>query len=203
MQMINKVYVDLFLSGKIFVSKDFSEIATSRLSDDFESHSEKIARLYPGCTYNKDDLTIVPADGTPTVKFSDYISLLKSKVDECPEQFKWIFEGDSYYLDGKEDVPMIAYLSFPRSGNTFYRKFFESITNITDGQYVKNEMIPIMALQLTGLKGQGVADNRVWLVGTHTPEVFPPAIEFDANRGILCVRNPLDVIVSMLHLQIT
>ena len=201
--MINKVYVDLFLNGKIWINKDFSEIATSKLSDNFETHGEKIIRLFPGCTYNKEDLTIVPAEGTPTVKFSDYISLLKSKVDDCPETQKWIFEGHSYYLDGTEDVPMISYISFPRSGNTFFRKFFETITNITDGQYAKNEMIPILALQLTGLKGQGVADNRVWLVGTHTPEVYPPSLEFDANRGILCVRNPLDVIVSMLHLQVT
>ncbi len=131
--MIGKIYIDLFLEGRVWISKDFNQIAVSRLSDEFETHAEKIQRLYPGCTFNKEDLTIVPKEGTPTVKFSEYISLLKSKVSECPEDLKWIFEGDSYYLDGKEDVPLISYLSYPRSGNTFYRKFFESITNITDG----------------------------------------------------------------------
>lgn len=45
-----------------------------------------------------------------------------------------------------------------------------------------------------------MVDDRVWLVANHSPEVLPPCHEFDANRGITIIRNPLDVIVSCLHL---
>ena len=42
------------------------------------------------------------------------------------------FVGQAKFLDGKVD-DKIMYTSYPRSGNTFLRKYFESITGLATG----------------------------------------------------------------------
>ena len=53
-----------------------------------------------------------------------------------------------------------------------------------------------------GLAGEGLADNRVWLVKTHFPERYGKE-NFFAQRCILCVRNPMDAISSLYHMVAT
>ena len=55
-------------------------------------------------------------------------------------------------------------------------------------------------LQLQGLKGEHIVDDTVWIVKTHSPWIMPDAPVFHCNKMIVIVRNPLDVIISFLHL---
>ena len=73
--------------------------------------------------------------------------MLKSKDLSLLEKNKWIFEGQPKYLD--ETVPVhnkICYSSHPRSGNTFLRKFFESVTGISTGADMSLDGYLVLAL---------------------------------------------------------
>ena len=202
--LIQRVFSQLFKTEKIFMNKDMTLFASHRANDEYQTYVEKVNAIYPGHELDTADFTIVPHKDAKRVKFSDYISYLKSSDDQLIENpLNWVFEGASHYLDASESVPRIGFITYPRSGNTFFRNFFEKITNVVDGQYFKNEVLASISLQLTGLKGGGIVDDRVWLVANHSPEVVPPVLDFDINRGIFIVRNPLDVIVSCLHLFTT
>jgi hypothetical protein len=59
------------------------------------------------------------------------------------------------------------------------------------------------SLQVMGLKGEYVTDNRVWIIKAHHPCLMPMVKTFDSNKVLCCVRNPLDVIVSFASLANT
>jgi hypothetical protein len=51
-----------------------------------------------------------------------------------------------------------------------------------------------------GLAGEEITDDRVWVVKAHHPGLMPGAIEFDSTKVVMCVRNPIDVLVSFASL---
>ena len=52
-----------------------------------------------------------------------------------------MFEGESKYLEPpKEEEPIVLYATFPRTGNTFLRKYLESITGVVTGSDMKAAM---------------------------------------------------------------
>lgn len=83
---------------------------------------------------------------TRTVNFEEYISLLKSKDMAQLDKNRWIFEGAPKFLDGSSDVKKICYSSHPRSGNTFLRKFFESVSGISTGSDISLDGYLILTL---------------------------------------------------------
>ena len=50
------------------------------------------------------------------------------------------------------------------------------------------------------MKGEDIVDDTVWIVKTHTPWIMPEAPVFFCNKIICIIRNPIDVIISFLHL---
>lgn len=75
---------------------------------------------------------------TSVVNFDMLVSILKSKDRQMWEQAKWIFKGsenkEPIFLDGAPiKSNKIAFASFPRSGNTFLRKYFELLSGIQTG----------------------------------------------------------------------
>lgn len=107
------------------------------------------------------------------------------------------------FLDQQESCPKLTYATYPRSGNSFFRKYFESITGLTTGNDIECKYLVNLALQMQGFKGQEVVDNRVWIVKTHYPDGFSLELDFDSNKSILCVRNPLDVLASQFSFMFT
>jgi hypothetical protein len=92
-------------------------------------------------------------------------------------------------------------LSYPRSGNTLLRKYLENITGIVTGGdtiYAKLDK----ELVDSGLVGEGIFDERTWIVKSHYPERFTPQRYFN-DRIVLIVRNPLDSIISHFHMVCT
>lgn len=62
----------------------------------------------------------------------------------------------------------IAFVSFPRSGNSFLRKIIEKITGVFTGSDVP--MKDCLPLQQQGLLGEETfGDNSVWITKTHYP----------------------------------
>lgn len=55
-------------------------------------------------------------------------------------------------------------------------------------------------LQINGLKGQHICDERVWITKAHHPSAQPGTLTFEADKVLHVVRNPLDVILSFASL---
>lgn len=77
------------------------------------------------------------------------------------------------------------------------RRLVEQLSGVYSGATVS---LHTSSLQLMGMAGEEIADNRVWIVKAHHPGYLFKAIEFDSHKVITCIRNPIDVIVSYASL---
>ena len=56
-------------------------------------------------------------------------------------------------------------------------------------------------MQLNYFKAEEITDSSVWIFKSHDPiRTFNP-VKAKSNKTIVCVRNPFDVIVSVLQFQ--
>lgn len=95
----------------------------------------------------------------------------------------------------------ISYTSYPRSGNTFLRKYFENITGIATGSDQLMKFNLNVSLQYSGFKGEGIVNQgQCWINKTHFPFRTPMDKQYETNVVLLAVRNPLDVFVSFFNL---
>jgi hypothetical protein len=98
------------------------------------------------------------------------------------------------FLDG-EPIDHVIFASFPRSGNTFGRKYLESITGIATGSDNHSLMsLFTMGTLLPGFKGEFTVDNKVWVNKSHYPVMLPMAAVHSGTKAIVCARDPLDAI---------
>jgi hypothetical protein len=184
------------------MSKDMNLLASRPLNDSFQTYSQKIETNFQGYFVNP-TMVFEPSKDTQVVSFKEYISLLLTKDKSKLIEDSWIFEGQSKFLDGEVEVPKLTYATYPRSGNSFFRKYFESITGISTGNDIECKYLVNLALQMQGFKGQEVVDDKVWIVKTHYPDGFSVELDYKTNKVILCVRNPLDVLASQFSFLFT
>jgi hypothetical protein len=69
---------------------------------------------------------------TKVVNLKQLIALLSSSDRKQWEEAKWVFDKNHFrFLDGESNPSnKIAFASFPRSGNTFLRKYLELLSGI-------------------------------------------------------------------------
>ena len=69
-----------------------------------------------------------------TLNLRNLMEILSSSDAELWEQSKWMFDGTLRYLDGTPNKSQkVGFCSFPRSGNTFLRKYVELLTGVWTG----------------------------------------------------------------------
>lgn len=113
-----------------------------------------------------------------------------------------MFDGHFRYLDGQPNKSnKVAFCSFPRSGNTFLRKYLELLTGIVTG--ADNTLHVNVSLQMQGMRGEDIVDDTCWVIKSHSPWIMPEAPVFHSNKVVVIVRNPLDINLSWLHLVAT
>lgn len=95
------------------------------------------------------------------------------------------------------------YATYPRSGNSLMRKYFENLTGIATGSDMVMKHGPNVALQHCGFKGEGLMDDRAWIKKSHYPIRFHFMKGFDAEAAVICTRNPLDISPSLFYLCFT
>jgi hypothetical protein len=100
-------------------------------------------------------------------------------------------------LDGTVEVPKILFGSLMRSGNTFFRKTLESITGINTGSNLSNLASLNFYLMAQGFRAEAIIDDRSWVIKTHYPYIYPFCVPVKGCKGIVLVRNPLDMVVSL------
>ena len=69
---------------------------------------------------------------------TELLSVLKSKDESVFRDYSWLWDGTSHFLDQKESLLTehenhVTFTSYPRSGNSFLRKYVEQITGIATG----------------------------------------------------------------------
>jgi len=137
---------NLFRTDALYGNSEMVKYSTEKLTDEYSTFSEKLKERYPGYTID-DHFAIVPLPETRTVNFKDFIELLKSKNLSKLKENRWIFEGGAKFLDGTVPVKnKICYSSHPRSGNSFMRKYFESVTGISTGSDISLDGFLILTL---------------------------------------------------------
>ena len=95
----------------------------------------------------------------------------------------------------------VAFQSYARSGNTFLRRYLEQVTGLFTGSDMPMKFTFFEGIM--GLLGNNTVcdSNTVWVTKTHYPMSLPGAtLPFTANKMIVIVRNPIDVIPSHAHL---
>jgi len=96
----------------------------------------------------------------------------------------------------------VALVSYPRSGNSMLRSLLESVTGVVTGSDTRPDRVLSRSLLKKGLRGEGVVDERAWVVKTHWPERYGYR-RFPTQRVILLIRNPFDAIHSYFNMGLT
>lgn len=149
--------------------------------------------MYPGYTLGAVQ-EVIAEPGTKTVNFNTLWDCLRSKDPSLLDKNSDLFDGTFRFLDNTVPITnqKVAYCTYPRSGNSYLRRVLEQCTGISTGATVS--LHTSTTLQIQGLKGEFIADDRAWIIKAHHPGNIPMNLSFVSNKVICCVRNPFDVI---------
>lgn len=102
--------------------------------------------------------------------------MFASKDELEYKRAQWMFDGQDRFLDGNpRPGNKVAFCSFPRSGNSFLRKYLEKLTGVTTGS--DNDIRGNICLMMAGLKGEYIVDDSVWIVKSHHPWAMMQAMK--------------------------
>jgi hypothetical protein len=98
-----------------------------------ELFTDKFLRLYPGYLLDK-EMHIRAKPETKVINLQTLLSVLRSSDEQVWKENHWMFDGEFKFMDNEPNKSnKIAFASFPRSGNTFLRKFSELLTGVQTG----------------------------------------------------------------------
>lgn len=113
------------------MTEDLNHCSTRKFNDDFLNFNERFDQKYGSRGYILDSFNrVMPGPTNKTVDFGTLFSVLKSEDASLLEEHAWIFEGECKYLDKETSSnvesmgQIVSYMSFPRCGNSFLRKYF-------------------------------------------------------------------------------
>ena len=140
-----------------------------------------------------------------TVNLDDLLALLRSKDVVRYERDKSLFFGPtSRYTSGQSREQMsVCYATYPRSGNTLMRKYFENVTGTVTGSDMSLKHSPNVALQFCGFKAEGITDDSCWIKKSHFPYVLPFQWNWSNDLAVVCTRYQLDADPSFFYLMFT
>lgn len=132
----------------MFCMSDDMTLLSSFERNGFTKFSQRVKQNFKGYQL-REDLTFEASPETKTLNYDEYINLLKSKASLIKEEdYQWIFEGQAKLLDASQKTPKLTYATYPRSGNSFFRKYFESITGLSTGNDIECRYMVNLALQM-------------------------------------------------------
>lgn len=129
-----------------YCDKYMARYSLTKIDEDYELFSVVMAKKYPGYVLDQRFMFVNQSD--VSVEIDALVSLLKSKDVATYEKVKDHFFGSQarfLKLDGKKH-PSVAYTTYPRSGNSLMRKYFESLTGIATGSDMVMKHSPNIAL---------------------------------------------------------
>ena len=81
--------------------------------------------------YTCDQLGRVVGAGARTLNLNTLRNILISTDESLFQQNEWIWDGEFRFLDGAPIEKRVGFTSYPRSGNSFLRRYLEQLTGVT------------------------------------------------------------------------
>jgi Sulfotransferase domain len=206
--VIDTLFANLTRSNAFYCNPDCTKYSTRKLNESYRTFTEALKDQYP--EYSVNSKWLIVNDTDIEVDYEHMRTTMLSKVADLQrggdmELINTLYKSGKKRLlrttnpDGSRKAvkaPRVTYTSYPRSGNTMVRKYFESITGLATGSDQVMKFNLNVALQYTGFMAEGITDDRIWMQKTHFPTKFPYQNAFGTQVLLCCVRNPLDVFVS-------
>lgn len=171
---------------------------TCTKQEGFYTYSEIFRMKFPSGYICDDGGRVVPTTAR-TVNLQNLRSIMLSTDEALYRDNRWIWDGEFRFLDGESNSNnRIGFTSYPRSGNSFLRRYVEQVTGISTGSSIS--IHTSSSLQIMGLKGEGVVNDRIWVAKSHHPFNIKKSEMLPCNKTFICVRNPLDVFPSFASL---
>lgn len=139
--MFDPLFTRLLKLDGIYINQDCTKYSVKKITtvdpksgkeDEYFIFSEGIKHKFPG--YQLDSNYLVENISDSYLDKDQLITVLLSKDLEAYERFhkKELFSSVSRFISN-EVGHQISYTSYPRSGNTFLRKYLENITGVATG----------------------------------------------------------------------
>lgn len=133
---VNGFLQNLYREDLFYADKQFTYWSTSKEGEGketYENFSERFRRLFPGYMLDQ-NMRIRARPETATLNMEELVSIFRSKDKALWTRSKWMFDNEFKFLDGSPNKwNKLAFASFPRSGNTFLRKYCEMLTGVQTG----------------------------------------------------------------------
>ena len=171
-----------------YVDNDFAKYSLVKL-DGYETFSETLKRKSPGYKLDTKTLYIVP-DTDHRVNLDEFFALMRSKDIAAYERDKDKFFGPSgrFTTENAIEQMSVLYATFPRSGNSMMRKYFENVCGLATGSDLQLKHGLNTALQHCVSKGEGQMGPATWIKKTHYPFVMPFQKKHEHDIVIICAR---------------
>jgi len=201
---VDTVMLNMYLNGKLYGNHDFTQYSLIPL-EGYSLWKDALAAKHQHFELVGTQ-TILPTTA-PLHNLKSLHAMFLAKADESdPKQAEFAETFNKYgpcYLDG-EDVDHLLIATYPRSGSTLNRKYFETITGTVTGSCYANDRLLKFQLTVQGFRGESIVDNRVWGQRSHYPlKQSTFNIPTESSKAIVCVRNPYDIAVSVNQLFLT
>ena len=184
----------MFRTGSFYARIDFNKFASNKVRADFVNATEGLAHFHRGNVTHV-HTGLITNEVLQEVGYHDHIAALLAPSDDILELPLPSFLNNQPYAN------KVAYASYSRSGNTFFRRYLEQIGGIYTGSDGDLNYTLHYSLQFNGFSGECKVGDDCWFIKTHYP--LGKEVPFKANKVILCVRNPLDVVTSMFNFWAT
>ena len=159
------VLTSLFREDWLYTNDLASHYSLKR-HDGFFNFSEMFRKRYGNEYITAKDGTVIPTTARQ-INFKSLWDMLRSSDESVFTKNKWIYDGDFKFCDGEKLPSKIAFNTYPRSGNSFLRKYLEQLTGISTGATV--QLHTSSSLSIQGLKGEYICDDRTWIIKAHHP----------------------------------
>ena len=186
-----------------YIDNDFAKYSRFRL-EGYHTFTENIQRRYPGYMLDLKTNRIVSSTDRK-VNLDDLLALFRSKDLAKYEREKDTFFGPSgrYTTENAQEQMSVLYTTYPRSGNSMMRKYFENITGVATGSDMNLKHAPNVALQYTVSKAEGQMGDQTWFKKSHFPMTLPFQPKTEHDITLICSRYELDCEVSFFYLVFT
>ena len=133
--MLKLIAHDLYANDEILANQnlDLFSLDPKHRSDQFDLFSDRKATKFADYDLSGSSLKLVPGKNCKLINFHDLKDLLLSKDNARQPELDALLHGSLKFLSSETKPPLVAFASFPRSGNTFLRKYLENITGIYTG----------------------------------------------------------------------
>jgi len=108
-----------------------TKFSVVKINDSYSKFSEGVKRRYEGYDINKQQFVVNSKDDVLDLDVLKKL-LTSTDLDQYDHIKSQIYGKTSRFLNGEESMN-IAYTSFPRSGNSFFRKLLENVTGVATG----------------------------------------------------------------------